>query len=189
MVIATTASISNVSINDNTFTTPAADGIDVIDNSSTGQTISVSIANNTFHMGRWVNDAQMQAGSATLVSASAGFTPNDVGRWVVVDGAGLGSNLMTQISSVTNATTVALASSARTTVVGATALIAESEQTDAIRLVWTGIIGSTISGNQLFDMQGPSCADFWGIQVVNGATATLSSNTFNDFGGCEQQVQ
>jgi parallel beta-helix repeat protein len=188
IVIATTASVSNVSIHDNSFTTPAADGIDVIDNSSTGQTISVTIANNTFHMGRWVNDAQMQSGSATLVSASAAFTPHDTGRWIVVDGAGSSANLMAQISSVTNPTTVTLASSAQTSVAGATALIAESNQTDAIKLVWTGIVGSTISGNQLFDMQGSPCY-FWGIQVVNGAQATLSSNTFNNFSGCEQQVQ
>lgn len=187
MVIATVASISNVSIHDNTFTTPATDAIQVIDNSSTGQTISLSIANNTFHMGRWVSDGAMQAGGSVLVSATANFTSQDVGRWVLVGGAGSNSNLLAQISAVTDATTASLSAPAQTTVTGASTLIDEQNYTDAILLTNNGVVSSSISGNQIYDMQGPAC-DFWGVQVVNGAQATLSNNIFNDFSGCQDQV-
>jgi len=188
MVIGTTASMSNISITGNTFTSPAGDGIDVIDNSSTSQTISVSITNNTVQMGRSVDDAQMQSGSATLVSASAAFTPYDSGRWVQVDGAGAGSSLMTQIASVTSATTVTLASPAETTVVGATAVIAQTNASDGIKLTNSGVESSQVDGNQVFDILGSTCDAGWGIQVVNGAAATLSNNTYTGV-NCWYQVQ
>ncbi len=188
-VIATNAPISNVSIDHNTFTTPASNAIVVIDNSSTGQTITLSITNNTIHMGRSVTDAVIRSGSATLTSASASFTVNDVGRWVVVRRAGASkSSLLAQISTVNSAKSVTLSTPALRSVSGASTLIAQRTKTAGILLANRGIVSVLIAGNQLFDMQGPPC-DFWGIQIVNGAQGRLSGNTFNRFSGCQTQIQ
>lgn len=188
-VIATTAPISNVSIDHNTFTTPASSAIVVIDNSSTGQTVTLSITNNTIQMGRSVTDAVIRSGSATLTSASASFTVNDVGRWVMVRRAGASkSNLLAQISTVNSAKSVTLSVPALRSVSGASTLIAQRTKTAGILLANRGIVSVLIAGNQLFDMQGPPC-DFWGIQIVNGAQGRLSGNKFNGFSGCQTQIQ
>lgn len=75
-----------------------------------------------------VTDAAMTAASGVLTSATAGFQPGDVGKFVAVLGAGAsGATLYGLISVVTNTTTVTLtandssALTATTTVSGATA--------------------------------------------------------------------
>lgn len=69
-------------------------------------------------------DAAMTAGSAVLTSESAVFSSDDVGRHVVVPGAGqFGSDLRTTVSAYTSATSVTLAASAQTAVAYARTLI------------------------------------------------------------------
>jgi hypothetical protein len=66
-------------------------------------------------------DAAITATAAVLTSASAHFTVADVGKPVLVRGAGAaGASLRTTISGFTNSTTVTLTASASTTVTGAT---------------------------------------------------------------------
>lgn len=68
------------------------------------------------YAGRNVTDGVTNA-TTTLTSATAAFTSADVGRMVIVEGAGGGSGdaLVTTIASVTNGTTVVLADAAGTT--------------------------------------------------------------------------
>lgn len=79
------------------------------------------------YAGRTVTDGSMTTApvspdtTSTLTSATAAFVAADVGRQVIVSGAGpSGRNLVTTISTVTSATKVQLAAAASTTVTGAT---------------------------------------------------------------------
>ncbi|MGZ4790282.1 MAG: hypothetical protein ACXWBO_00340 [Ilumatobacteraceae bacterium] len=61
-------------------------------------------------IGRSAADGAIAAASTTLRSASLAFRPGDVGRIVTIGGAGTaGADLTTEITQVTNATTVELA--------------------------------------------------------------------------------
>lgn len=78
------------------------------------------------YAGRTTTDAAMSTTptapdtASTLNSVTAAFTSADVGRQVIVTGAGpTGGNLVTTISTVTSATKVELAAAASTTVTGA----------------------------------------------------------------------
>jgi hypothetical protein len=69
---------------------------------------------------RTVSDGVMNAGSATLTSATGSFSSADQNKSITVFGAGAGgTNLITTISNVTNLTTAALAATAATGVSGA----------------------------------------------------------------------
>lgn len=69
---------------------------------------------------RAVTDAAITGAATTLTSATAVFATDDVGRMVVVKGAGPGgSDLVTTIASRTNSTTVTVSDAAGTTVSGA----------------------------------------------------------------------
>ena len=68
---------------------------------------------------RQLTDGAISAGSTTFTSASAGFTASDVGKYIMIAGAGSGRQHATTIAAVTNATTVTLAAGAVTTVSGA----------------------------------------------------------------------
>lgn len=72
------------------------------------------------YAGRSVTDGAITAADTTLTSATAAFTSADVGRGVTVAGAGAaGADLVAEIASVTNGTTVELNVAAGTTVTGA----------------------------------------------------------------------
>ncbi|MCP4899737.1 MAG: hypothetical protein GY906_22455 [bacterium] len=72
--------------------------------------------------GRKIDDAAITAASQTFTSATANFTAEDVGRLVVIEGAGTdGTYHGTTISAVTDSATVTLTDAAGTTVSGATA--------------------------------------------------------------------
>lgn len=67
--------------------------------------------------GRQVLDAAITGSSTTLTSATANFVAGDVGKYVVITGAGTsGLDFSTTIASRTNSTTVVLAAAAVTTV-------------------------------------------------------------------------
>jgi len=73
---------------------------------------------------RTVTDAAITSGQSTLTSSSAAFTTADVGRAVVVAGAGSGGGTMSfTITAVSSGTTATLNRSATTTVSGAVARI------------------------------------------------------------------
>lgn len=68
-----------------------------------------------------VTDGVMNSGFGTLTSATGSFSSGDVGKVIVVAGAGVaGANLSTTISGYTSPTQVTLAASASTTVGAAT---------------------------------------------------------------------
>ncbi len=189
MIIGTTASISTVAVRRNFLLTPASDGIDVIDNSSSGKTISVAIEDNTFEMGRRIADARMAAHSARLDSPSAMFTSGDVRRWVRVEGAASGGDLLAEISSVDGRATATLSTPAARAVGDVHALIAERSGARAIWLTNPGIVSSIVRGNRIRAMDGRPC-DYAGIGVVNGARATLVDNHFEDVNpACREQVR
>lgn len=82
----------------------------------------------TGSMDRQVTDGAISSGAAVLTSATAVFTAADVGRQVIVMGAGAaGVPLHATIQTFTNATTVSLTVAAGTTVTGATTRIGPSE--------------------------------------------------------------
>jgi hypothetical protein len=65
-------------------------------------------------------DGAITAGTGVFTSASAVFAPEDVGKTITIQGAGpAGAALTARIYSYTNATTIALAVNANTTVAGA----------------------------------------------------------------------
>jgi hypothetical protein len=82
---------------------------------------------------RRVLDAAMTSSSATLTSATGGFSSGDVGKTVTVQGAGAaGVVLTTTISAVTNSTTATLAAPAATAVTGAYAAVGARESNIAV---------------------------------------------------------
>lgn len=90
--------------------------------------LCVEFAGTTGALDRAVTDSAITSGLAVLTSATAAFTAADAGRQVSIVGAGVsGATLTTTILTYTNATTVALALPANTTVSGAPARISASE--------------------------------------------------------------
>lgn len=82
----------------------------------------------TGSMDRTVTDGAITSGAAVLTSATAAFTAADVGRQVIVMGAGAsGVPLHATIQTYTNSTTVSLTAAAGTTVSGATTRLGPSE--------------------------------------------------------------
>jgi hypothetical protein len=83
--------------------------------------------------GRLVTNAAITTGTAILTSATAVFTSGDVGKSVVISGAGgTGEVLLATISGLTNSTTVTLSGNAAATVSGQIAFIA-TDDTAAVK--------------------------------------------------------
>lgn len=77
------------------------------------QSMNGVVAARTAHDEIIATDGVMAANSPNLSSASAAFTSNDVGKTLIVNGAGVaGADLITTIQTVTDATHVVLAASA-----------------------------------------------------------------------------
>ena len=77
-----------------------------------------------------LSDAAITSGDATLTSASAAFVAADVGKAIMVKGAGTsGGALVTTIASRNSATSVELSATASTTVSGATAIYGSDDTT------------------------------------------------------------
>lgn len=94
-----------------------------IDFTVTGITLEVAGA-----VSRTVTDGNITSGLKVLTSATAAFTSDDVNRQVAILGAGnSGGTLITNIQSVTNATTATLVGSAGTTVTNAETRIYPTE--------------------------------------------------------------
>lgn len=79
------------------------------------------LANTVAPVNHTAGDGTITSGSASFSSASASFASTDVGKWMIVTGAGAsGANLFAQISSVTDSTHVTLDRNASTSVTTAT---------------------------------------------------------------------
>jgi Pectate lyase superfamily protein len=83
--------------------------------------------------GKMVTDAAISASGTTLTSASAAFTSGDVGKLVVIMGAGalngsVGIPLAGTITGFTNSTTVTISATATTTVSAATCYYGTDDQ-------------------------------------------------------------
>jgi hypothetical protein len=115
--------------------------------------------------GNLVADGAISSGSHSLTSSTANFSSADIGKLVVVFGAGSGgANLATTISSVTNSTTVVLTASAGTTVSGAVVRWG-TDDTSAIN---SAITAAATSGGTVFFPQGVYCVGS-AINTVPGA--------------------
>lgn len=85
--------------------------------------------------GKVINDAAITSGAATLTSASAGFTADDVGKAIMVNNAGQAVDsshsgaLITTITAVTNSTTAVLGTTASRTTSGASAVYGTDDTT------------------------------------------------------------
>lgn len=138
-----------------------------------------------------LNDGAITSGTAAFTSASAVFTSADVGKTVIVDGAGAsGAPLITTISAFTSATAVTLAASAGATVSGAITIYG-TDDTTAINVVLSAlkvrgggraeidgasIISSQlrISSNQIF-LVGRGGAVDGNVTYVGGMAKALAS--------------
>jgi hypothetical protein len=153
-------------------------------------TVGAWVANTakTLFVARQVTDAAITTGGGspadkTLTSATAAFTAGDVGKKVIVIGAGaagvpLGSAATAVlISSVTNATTAVLDTSCSTTVSGAMAYIATPYTT-----TYTGqfYLGNMVKANTppswtiTANTSQNSVAGTLGFQTAGDSTATLT---------------
>jgi hypothetical protein len=90
---------------------------------------------------RRVTDAATTSASQTITSATAAFTAGDVGKTIVVHGAGpAGALLTTTVSAVTNGTTATLTAAASTTTSGTYAAVGNRDANITIRGgVWNRI--------------------------------------------------
>jgi hypothetical protein len=104
--------------------------------------------------GKQVGDGAITASSSNLISATASFANSDVGKPVVVFGAGTsGANLATTIQSFTSSTTVVLAAPAVTTVSSANVLWG----TDDTAAINAAIAAVSTTGGLLFFPPGQYC--------------------------------
>ena len=129
---------------------------------------------------RTVLDGAMTASSGTLTSATASFTSGDVGRWVTVQGAGAGgANLVAQIQTYTNGTTVVLSVNATTTVSSArTDLgpIFNIADTMASHTGFTEFTGYSQTNRPSFNVSGNSIASGALSNSSNVAVFTANAN-------------
>ena len=115
-----------------------------------------------------VTDASITAVTATLTSATAGFTANDVGKQIIVVGAGTsGKNLWTTIATYVSATQVTLASAAGTTVSGASMTFG-TDDTTALSAALS-VAGTAVSNTK-------SQIDVFGTSHVCITTLTVPAN-------------
>lgn len=82
--------------------------------------------------------ASITSGSAALTVVGAGFTSTDIGRSVTIIGAGVGAtDLVTTISTYTNATQVTLAATAGTTLTASASKFKWNQSTQAYSSLYT----------------------------------------------------
>lgn len=94
--------------------------------------------------GRTIFDAAITSGDNTLTSATAGFTPDIVGKVIVVDGAGAGAvdfTLSTTVASFNSSTSVELTAAASNTVSSARATYG-TDDTAAIRAAIVAVVAA-----------------------------------------------
>lgn len=154
---------------------------------------------------RDVSDGAIMARQATLTSSTASFVAGDAGRQITVFGAGTaGANLVTTIPSLTNGTTVVLATNAGTTVTGLLVLVgpllaatgtmsshsgwrkvAASQVQQATRQTW---MPGTVRGGSVNDSATPAAyrmsASLAGTAYIHGLSL-VSNNTIADTTGTQ----
>lgn len=114
--------------------------------------------------GRYIADAAITSGQATLTSATAGFVAGDVGKVVLVQGAAASNqDLRATISARTNSTTVTLSGNAGATVTGANAVYG----TDDTAAIQAAIDSLALTGGTIYG--GKKC------YIVDGALRTTLS--------------
>lgn len=103
-------------------------------------------------VGMAVTDGAITSGLAVLTSASTPFAAGDVGRPIIVRGAGAaGADLVTTILSFTNSGSVTLNANAGTTVTGAGVLFdARAADTMASHTPWTELTAYSEAARQAF---------------------------------------
>jgi hypothetical protein len=123
--------------------------------------------------GRTVTDGAMTSGSATLTSATAGFTSADVGKVIQVKGAAATgvTTLVTTISAFTNSTTVTLAASAATTVSSAQVMLG-TDDTASIQSAINAAVTWARANSGAVTVFFPGCPGYYcvGGALVTGGT-------------------
>ncbi|HEY6021626.1 MAG TPA: hypothetical protein VIY48_17685 [Candidatus Paceibacterota bacterium] len=127
--------------------------------------------------GNSVIDGAMTAASAVLTSASGQFTAADVGKLIMVKGAGPTgvTNLVTTIQTFTSATSVTLAAAATTTVTGAYVLWATDDTaafTAATNAAYAYATSHSRAG-QVFVSASPG--KFYGLSALTKGGVTLGN--------------
>jgi hypothetical protein len=128
-------------------------------------------------VGSGITDGAITASDATLTSASNPFTSGDVGRAIIVRGAGTsGADLVTTIASFTNSGSVELTDNAATTVTGAGVLWdARAADTMASHSPWSESSAYSQSNRPAF-----TAGSISGGSVDNsGSPASFSINADN----------
>lgn len=121
-----------------------------------------------------VHDANMSLSSATLTSATASFVSGDVGKVVVVRGAGLnaqGNTLVATIQSVTNTTTVVLTVAAAVAVTSTVAIYGTDDTTALRSALNAAVAAANTAGFGDPKMILNRAYMFNGAPVLGGATA------------------
>ncbi len=181
----TGANIADMSIANNAITQPTADGIALISNSAGARTMQVNVTGNSVEGSRFVSDGALTAASRIISSATASFTPFDVGRLVIGAGIPAGDTIASVINSTTAMLSVAATSSARAQPLR----IANTPGRTGIIAAGSGIRECTIARNLVSnwgDEHSPN--DGWGLQIVNSAVANVVDNHYFNI-HWPQQVQ
>jgi hypothetical protein len=151
-------------------------------NTTTG---AVTITSNTFPVGTMVpvgvvtrSTGAATSGSTTFTDSTAPFKATDVGRSVTVFGAGAGgTDLVAQIKTFTNTSTVVLSAAAGTTVNPATWTLADSG-TQLCNTVNTSFGTPAVAGLSAVQLSFNSSTVFIpGAVVAHGDTGTTPFNT------------
>lgn len=142
--------------------------------------------------GKCVTDGAMTSGSATLTSATAGFTMADVGKVIQIKGAAASgvTSLVTTIQAYTNSTTVTLAASASTTVSSAQVLWG-SDDTAAIQAAINAAVTYARANSGVATVFLPGCPGFYcvgGGLVTGGATKGNAQLTLPVIAVAEKKV-
>ena len=128
-------------------------------------TLKSGVTSPTWYVGlikQVASDGAITSGAATFTSASGTFVSGDIGRYIIVQGAGSsGADLYTTISAVGSTTSITLAANAGTTVSGAryafecrladtpsshTSFVESTSYSNSTRVAWTP---GTISGGSV----------------------------------------
>lgn len=143
--------------------------------------------------GKVILDGAMTSGSATLTSATASFTMNDVGKVIQVKGAAASgvTTLVTTIQAYTNATTVTLAASASTTVSSAQVMWG-TDDTSAIQAAINAAVAWARANSGAVTVFFAGCPGFYcvgGGLVTGGTTKGNAQLTLPVIPEAEKKVQ
>lgn len=184
-------------------------------NALLSSTLANSVTSTTWFVGLMkavASDGAITTGTATFTSATGTFVAGDIGRQIIVQGAGAaGADLFTTISAVGSTTSITLANNAGTTVSGAryafecrladtmashTSFVESAAYSNATRPAWTpgAVSGGSVSNSGSVAAFTINATDFiFGAfltsnSTISGTTGTLYGAGVNSSGIARQVV-